>query len=59
MFGLIKTFNDCIVLYTRVSFEEKEKIKLKRQEVDEVKNLDNWQPADPLTPAMQFPVTQG
>ena len=45
--------------FVRVSFEEKEKIKLRRQVIDEVKNLDNWRPADPLTPVMQLPGTHG
>jgi len=44
-------------LKPRVSFEEKEKKKLKRQEIDEVKNLDNWHPADPLSPVLQLPGT--
>jgi len=46
-----------IIFYFRVSFEEKEKKKLKRQEIDEVKNLDNWHPADPLSPVLQLPGT--
>lgn len=40
--------------HPRVPFEEKEKVKVKRQEIEDVKDLDNWQPADPLIPTMQM-----
>ncbi|KAL9969686.1 hypothetical protein ACROYT_G021930 [Oculina patagonica] len=43
----------------RITFEEKQKKKLKREEIEEVKNLDHWRPADPLSPALQLPGTHG
>lgn len=48
-----------IFSFLRVTFEAKEKKKLKRQEIDEVKNLDNWRPADPLSPVLQLPGIHG
>lgn len=43
----------------RVSFEEKERRKLRKQEIDEVKNLDCWRPANPLSPVLQLPGIHG
>jgi len=46
-------------LKPRLTFEEKQKKKLKREEIEEVKNLDHWQPADLLSPVLQLPGTHG
>ena len=35
------------------------KKKLKREEIEEVKNLDHWQPAELLSPVLQLPGTHG
>lgn len=43
----------------RTTFEERQKRKAKREEIEEVKNLDNWQPADLLTPVLQLPESHG
>ncbi|KAJ7394885.1 spermatogenesis-associated serine-rich protein 1 [Desmophyllum pertusum] len=43
----------------RTTFEERQKQKLIREEIDEVKNLDNWRPADLLSPVLQLPGAHG
>ena len=42
---------------SRLSFQEKQKKKLKKEEIEEVKNLDHWQPAELLSPVLQLPGT--
>lgn len=37
------------------TFEQKEREKKKLQEISEVQDLDNWQPAKVLTPFLQLP----
>lgn len=46
-------------LKPRLSFEDKQKKKLKREEIEQVKNLDHWQPAELLSPVLQLPGTHG
>ncbi|XP_029211215.2 uncharacterized protein LOC114975256 isoform X1 [Acropora millepora] len=41
-------------LKPRIPFEEKEKVKLKQQEIEEVQDLDNWRPSDPLIPTLHL-----
>ncbi|KAK2557340.1 Spermatogenesis-associated serine-rich protein 1 [Acropora cervicornis] len=45
-------------LKPRILFEEKEKIKLKQQEIEEVEDLDNWRPSDPLIPTLQTEIVK-
>jgi len=42
-----------------LSFKEKQKKQLKRKEIEDVKNLDLWQPAELLSPVLQLPGTHG
>ena len=48
----------CIIYCFRIPFEEKEKIKLKQQEIEEVQDLDNWRPSDPLIPTLQIEIVK-
>ncbi|XP_015774278.1 PREDICTED: uncharacterized protein LOC107352458 [Acropora digitifera] len=45
-------------LKPRIPFEEKEKVKLKQQEIEEVQDLDNWRPSDPLIPTLQTEIVK-
>jgi len=48
-----------LIVYFSLSFKEKQKKQLKRKEIEEVKNLDLWQPAELLSPVLQLPGTHG
>lgn len=43
----------------RTTFEERQKRKAKKEEIEEVKNLDHWRPADLLSPVLQLPESHG
>ena len=47
-----------LVLSSRTTFEERQKRKAKKEEI-EVKNLDHWRPADLLSPVLQLPESHG
>lgn len=48
-----------LVLSSRTTFEERQKRKAKKEEIEEVKNLDHWRPADFLSPVLQLPESHG